>query len=275
MTARPSPQRPAKAFTLVELLVVIAIIALLVSILLPALNKAREQAKSLLCKSNLKQIDQAIIMYAVDINDGLFPPAHRWVTGPPAGWEHNAWIRIIQAYIDQDWEDNWNQSTGQGKGVTFCPVASNSSTLPDPIDTRYGATNRAYTMGKPGSYGVNRWAMPSQDNYRAEELYWDRPMEGPGATIPLFADSGMLDIWAGGGDQPPAYPDEFDTDLTWINWTTSMHYVCIPRHGNGINVAFADGHVEYVRLRRLWDLLWHDGYDLAASNSFDWPAWID
>ena len=62
-----------KAFTLVELLVVISIIALLVSILLPALNKAREQAKFVVCKSQMRQNGIAMLTYS-DTNDGRLPP---------------------------------------------------------------------------------------------------------------------------------------------------------------------------------------------------------
>ncbi|MFI5378241.1 MAG: type II secretion system protein [Tepidisphaerales bacterium] len=80
------PRAKSAAFTLVELLVVMGIISLLISILLPALNKARAQAKATACQSNLRSLGQFLIMYAQANDDVMFPynlgganpPMQRW-----------------------------------------------------------------------------------------------------------------------------------------------------------------------------------------------------
>src|SRR5688500_17086486 len=72
-------KRPLRnGFTLVELLVVVAVIGLLISILLPALKKAREQAQRAVCLSNHRQLINALYVYAHD-NKGSLPPAPSWM----------------------------------------------------------------------------------------------------------------------------------------------------------------------------------------------------
>src|SRR5262245_30386676 len=80
---------PRSGFTLIELLVVVAIIALLISILLPSLNEAREQAKTIKCLANLKQIGAAGIAYSLEFNN------YPWVVGPSTGW--NFWSEYAYA----------------------------------------------------------------------------------------------------------------------------------------------------------------------------------
>ena len=73
------------AFTLVELLVVIGIIAVLIGILMPTLSRAREQGRNARCLSNLRQIGQAMNMYAVDNKGFIIPGAVQWYTTTPQG----------------------------------------------------------------------------------------------------------------------------------------------------------------------------------------------
>src|SRR4051812_34977458 len=78
-------RRPRRGFTLVELLVVIGIIAILISVLLPALNKARMSANDIKCRSNLKQIMQAALFFAGE-HHGQLPGNHNdRARGTPSG----------------------------------------------------------------------------------------------------------------------------------------------------------------------------------------------
>lgn len=126
-----------KKFTLIELLVVIAIIAILASMLLPALAKARKKAQEITCVSNLKQIGLACFMYSTD--DGSYWPVTEGLPGAPEfvdgdryisihGWGRT-WVSEVERYngylITDLKQHNVPQESYSYNKVFQCPLTSN------------------------------------------------------------------------------------------------------------------------------------------------------
>jgi prepilin-type N-terminal cleavage/methylation domain-containing protein len=111
--------RSRAGFTLVELLVVIGIIAVLISILMPALTRARRQAETVQCASNLRQVGMGLLMYADEHGGFLFPPSMGWDTqqvyyktsgdnGLIPGTPYNGQTNLVLNPANQPY---WNQYT--------------------------------------------------------------------------------------------------------------------------------------------------------------------
>jgi len=240
-----------KAFTLVELLVVIAIIAILMAILVPALRRARNQASSSVCQSNLRQLSLAMTLYTQDHDDKTMPFSH-------ARGEY--WFHQLAPYLSAKGYKMDPQAHKEGvMKVAFCPVTKRGRS-PDE-----GLTGSAYRTwlwlwqegeGRAeGSYGLNLWLISTglQWGFPAENFY--RKYSDAKFNVPMVGDSVWVGSWPDRDDIVP--PDLIEAFGMQHADGLFMARFCIDRHNKAINIGFTDTHVERVQLEELWTLNWH------------------
>lgn len=272
----------SSAFTLIELLVVIAIIALLLSIVMPGLRKARLAAERVVCASQLSQIGKALEMYQMTHNYVRFV-----IRADNSPREQNLyWMGKLADYIG---EGGYGTEYRQGKeiDVLLCPSTPSKRFSREPefvadIAGYHGKADRpwewwrAEDMSTLGGYTINGWIgydyyYDGMDNYR-EYMY--RDWLRVAANVPLFGDGAWTIAWPRGADNTAAGDLYGGRDLNNNNilLTNHMARFRIARHGRNINLLYRDLHVSAVRLEELWEQPWSRGFQFRTVTPAQLPA---
>jgi len=234
-----------RGFTLIELLVVIAIIAILASIMLPALGRAREKVHAVACMNNQKQIGMAFLIYVDDHNDFLPPPvggpARTSAAGPHSRWAHAHATDSTPIYADILVDMNYVT-----EDIFYCPS----------VPRVWGVTAWLNWSGPSISYGIPNWFHPNEPiggiNYSwgSNDNRYYKHISSSSLSIPLraidYPERGML--VADKGTRESFYRTPFLWESNFWNPATQDHGQA---HGNGTNVLFFAGHVE-LRTAEFW-----------------------
>jgi len=249
------------AFTLIELLVVIAVIAILMAILMPALQRTKKQAKTAACQTHLHQWSLIFSMYCDDNNSRFFNGTGE--DGEPGTWGR-FWSNPLKNYY-------------QNMKIRFCPTAT--KTMAAGAQQPYAAWSGEEFVTDvdyeeiSGSYGINGWLCnPVGDTVHGRgpvSRFWKTCDTKGSSEIPVFADMFVSDAFPA----LPSDPPEDKADFAWRGYTNEMNRLCVDRHNGAINVLFLDWSIRRTKLKQLWKMKWHRGYNVNAEPPA-WPEWM-
>ncbi len=229
--AEPSA-RTSRAFTLIELLVVIAIIAILMAILMPALNRAREQGKRAVCLQNNKTLMLGWMLYCDEFR-GYMPGAVAVDLGTALPKDRPSWVKKPAGTtpVDSPVED---QILAIEQGVLF-PLVKNVKLYRCPVAK--GHEMRSYSVSHAMNGGSFDGGPVVKNRYK---------IQSPARRIVSLDDFGE------------------DWDAAWaVPWSRAAWWNGIPaRHGSGTTMGMADGHSEW------W--AWKDARTIDLMDKWTW-----
>ncbi|HEX2999142.1 MAG TPA: DUF1559 domain-containing protein [Armatimonadota bacterium] len=245
ISARHGQRKGKSGFTLIELLTVIAIIAILAGILLPALSRAREMARRSTCSSNLRQLAQAVVMYARDYNDRLPCTYDACADGQSTGY--GGWMYFTDRGNASTPTKFWPkygtlfEYTGGKENIFTC--------ADDEIAAQALEQFSSAQYGKCGcSYSIN-WRLSTvcaADNGKvgSKSCFYI------GHKLSRIRDASSIFLFVEEGSRSSNPNDMYDsTDDGYFNGTSGVDWQNKPtlRHAKGFNVAFCDGHADYLK----------------------------
>lgn len=227
---RPERRAHARGFTLIELLVTLAIMAILASLLLPSLSKAKARAGTTRCLSNIRQLGLGMKLYADSDPRGQLPG----MITPAFGLSPGSWANVLKAHL------------GDIESIKLCPSDSQASLRRRWQNSSYVLNE--YTSTDPDPRIQRAIALTGVTGPGGEIDAIVTPIRRldsiptPSATMTLFEGS---DLGARLGDER-THPD------TWFRgWSNVVADIDPWRHGAAANYLFADGHVETIPAVRL------------------------
>jgi hypothetical protein len=255
-----------RIFAVVGIIVPVLVFFVTFILLIPALQRVKEQARAVACMANLKQWSLLFAMYTQD-HDGYFFSGEGRDNGR---W----WTEPLQTYHHND------------TNLFLCPTATK------PYNEGGQNPFGAWTTpeGNSGSYALNGWICNPKEG---ETNLWGRgPIENYLRTpnikrannIPIFSDCMWFEGWPRQDDSPPPVEDWLMDRVNENEMKANQNELsrfCVNRHQGYVNCLFMDYSVRKVGLKELWTLKWHRQFDTSGPRTRkggvrpnDWPQWM-